>query len=127
MAVEIKGATVKWGIPSALKTSSDALVTGIVQSIDIQVGGSTEDIADEDGDLVARVGHGDKNTVTISTIVTASTVTLPAKDTLVEFASAVDGVPLQTGKAYIEDAKITYSGNSTTAVDFTIHHYPNFA
>jgi len=124
MAVQISGVVVSWGIPSAVKSASDALVTGIVQDVKISVGGSTQEITDEDGDYVSRVDFGAKNTVTIQTIVTDATPTLPAKGAAVTFSAAVDGVPLNTGLCRVESAEITYKGVDTTGVSITIVHYP---
>lgn len=124
MAVQISGVEVSWGIPSAVKSASDALVTGIVQDVKISVGGSTAEIPDEDGDYVSRVDFGFKNTVTIQTIVTDATPTLPAKGASVTFGSAVDGVPLNTGLCFVDSSEITYKGVDTTGVSMTIVHYP---
>lgn len=124
MAVKISGKQVSWGIPSAAKTAADGLVEGIVESVEISVGGQTAEIPDEDGDIVTRVDHGGKNTVTISTRVTASAPSLPEKGDSVTFSAAIDGVPLSTGKCYVDDAKITYKGNDSSVVNITISHYP---
>ena len=102
MAVTINGATVSWGIPAAGKTVADSLVAGIVQDFEISTDGNVAEIADEDGDMVARVDHGEKNTVTFSSLVTAASPDLPAKGTAVTFASAIDGVDLDTGEAFVE-------------------------
>lgn len=124
MGVAIKGKTVSWGIPSAAKTASDALVSGIVEDVKISLGGNTTEITDEDGDYVTRVEHGAKNTVTLTTRVTAASPNLPAKGTSVTFASAIDGVPLNTGRNFVESSEITYKGNESSMVTITIHHYP---
>jgi hypothetical protein len=123
MAVAIKGKTVSWGIPATVKTASDSLVTGIVEDVKIAIGGNTTDITDEDGDIVTRVEHGAKNTVTLQTRCTG-TVTLPAKGAAVTFSAAVDGVALNTGRCFVESSEITYKGNESTMVSITIHHYP---
>jgi hypothetical protein len=127
MSVIIKGKQVKWGIPATAKTASDALVTGIVENVKLRHAGNTADIPDEDGDIVTRVGHGKKNVVTLSTKVTAASPTLPAKDTEVTFSAAIDGVALNTGRCFVEDAEITYQGVDATVVAITIHHYPDMA
>lgn len=123
MAVAIKGKSVSWGIPSAVKTASDALVAGIVEDVKISLGGSTAEITDEDGDIVTRVDHGAKNTVTVQTRVTGTPV-MPAKGAAVTFAAAIDGVPLNTGRCFVESAEITYKGNESSTVSITIIHYP---
>jgi hypothetical protein len=124
MAVSIRGRQVSWGIPASAKTASDALVEGIVESVEITVGGSTAEIVDEDGDIVCRVDHGGKNTVTISTRVTDPTPALPIKGAEVVFSTAIDGVALNTGECYVDDAKIAYKGNDSSMVNITISHYP---
>ena len=124
MAVAIKGKTVSWGIPAAAKTASDALVAGIVEDVKIQLGGNTTEITDEDGDIVSRVEHGAKNTVTLTTRVTAASPTLPAKGASVTFATAIDGVALNTGRCFVESSEITYKGNDSSMVSITINHYP---
>jgi hypothetical protein len=127
MAVTINGATVSWGIPAAGKTVADSLVAGIVQDFEISTDGNVAEIADEDGDMVARVDHGEKNTVSFSSLVTASSPTLPSKGTAVTFASAIDGVDFTAGEAFVESASITHAGTNTATVSFTVTHYPYFA
>lgn len=126
MAVTINGATVSWGIPAAGKTVADSLVNGIVQDFEISTDGNVAEIADEDGDMVARVDHGEKNTVTFSSLVTAASPVLPAKGAAVTFASAIDGVDLTTGEAFVESASIAHAGTNTATVSFTVTHYPHF-
>ena len=126
MAVTINGATVSWGIPAAGKTVADSLVAGIVQDFEISTDGNVSEIADEDGDMVARVDHGAKNTVTFSSLVTASSPDLPAKGTAVTFAAAIDGVDLNTGEPFVESASIAHAGTNTATVSFTVTHYPSF-
>lgn len=126
MAVSINGATVSWGIPAAGKTVADSLVAGIVQDFEISTDGNVAEIADEDGDMVARVDHGEKNTVTFSSLVTEASPTLPAKGTSVTFATAIDGVNLDVGEAFVESASIAHAGTNTATVSFTVTHYPSF-
>lgn len=127
MAVQVSGTQVSWGIPSAGKTAADALVEGIVQDFEVTTDGNVSEIADEDGDFVSRVDHGEKNTVTFSSIVTDATPTLPAKGASVTFASAIDGVALNTGLSFVESASIAYAGTSTTTVSITVSHYPDMS
>jgi len=126
MAVNINGASVSWGIPAAGKVVSDSLVAGIVQDFEVSTDGNVSEIADEDGDMVARVDHGEKNTVTFSSLVTAASPTLPAKGTAVTFAGAIDGVDLNVGEAFVESASIAHAGTNTATVSFTVTHYPDF-
>lgn len=126
MAVSINGATVSWGIPAAGKTVADSLVAGIVQDFEISTDGNVAEIADEDGDMVARVDHGAKNTVTFSSLVTTASPSLPAKGASVSFATAIDGVDLSTGEAFVESASIAHAGTNTATVSFTVTHYPSF-
>lgn len=124
MAVAISGKQVSWGIPAVHKTSADALIEGIVDDIKVALGGNTTDINDEDGDICTRVDHGAKNTVTVQTRVTDTTPVLPEKGTEVTFSAAVDGVPLNVGRCFVESSEITYKGNESSMVSITIHHYP---
>lgn len=124
MAVQISGTQIKWGIPAAGKTAADGIVTGIVQDISLNRGGSVENIPDEDGDIVVRVDHGTINTGTITTMVTAASPSLPTKGTDLTFAAAIDGVALNVGRAFVEDASIAYSGVAGTRVTIPFTHYP---
>ena len=126
MAVTINGTTVQWGIPAAGKTVADSLVAGIVQDFEVSTDGSVAEIADEDGDMVARVDHGAKNTVSFSSLVTTAAPVLPVKGTAVTFAAAIDGVALNVGEAFVESASISHSGTNTATVSFTVTHYPSF-
>jgi hypothetical protein len=124
MAVQVSGTQVSWGIPAAGKTAADSLVEGIVQDFEISTDGNVTEITDEDGDIVSRVDHGAKNTVTFSSLVTDASPSLPAKGDSVTFASAIDGVDLSTGLAFVESASIAYAGTNTTTVSITVSHYP---
>jgi|TARA_R110000803_G_scaffold41295_3_gene88888 hypothetical protein len=126
MAVSINGTTVQWGIPAAGKTVADSLVAGIVQDFEVSTDGSVAEIADEDGDMVARVDHGAKNTVSFSSLVTTAAPVLPVKGTAVTFAAAIDGVALNVGEAFVESASISHAGTNTATVSFTVTHYPSF-
>jgi len=126
MAVSINGASVSWGIPAAGKAVADGIVTGIVQDFEISTEGNVAEIADEDGDLVARVDHGAKNTVSFSTLVTTASPTLPVKGTSVTFTTDIDGVSLTSGEAFVESASITHAGTDTATVSISISHYPSF-
>ena len=125
MAVQISGKQIKWGIPAAGKTMSDGVVAGIVQDITLNRGGNVENIADEDGDIVTRVDHGRINTGTITTMVTAASPSLPAKGTEITGAAAIDGVALNDGRLFVEDASIAYSGVQGTRVTIPFTHYPD--
>jgi hypothetical protein len=125
MAEKQTGTTVQWGIPSSLKTASDAIIAGIVQSVSVSIGGATAEITDEDGDIVTRVDHGAFNEISFEAIVTAATPELPEKGDALTFSAAVDGVALNTGKVLVESAQITHSGANSTTVSFTAKHYPH--
>ena len=124
--VATDGIQVSWGIPAEGKTVADALVTGIVQDFEVSTDGNTAEIADEDGDIVARVDHGAKNSVSFSTLVATATPDLPAKGAAVTFSNAIDGVALNTGHAFIESASISHAGTNTATVSISISHYPAF-
>jgi hypothetical protein len=128
MAVQISGIQIKWGIPSALKTSADALVLGIVQNISLNRAGSVENIPDEDGDFVTRVDHGKHNTGTITTMMVtpgSGSPAIPAKGAEITGLGAIDGVALNVGKVFVDDASITYSGTAGTQVTIPFTHYPD--
>lgn len=125
MAVSIVGTSVEWGIPAEGKTAADSLVAGIVQDFEVTVGGNVNEITDEDGDYVTRVDHGEKNSVTFTSIVTDANATLPPKGDQVTFSTAIDGVALNNGECYVEDASITHQGTDTTTVSITVTHYPD--
>jgi hypothetical protein len=124
MAVAIKGKQISWGIPSAAKTASDALVSGIVSSFRVTRGGASEDIPDEDGDLVARVDHGKFNTVSFESRVATATPSLPEIGAEITGLGTIDGVAFGTGRVFIESAEITHQGTSSTTVSFGAKHYP---
>ena len=126
MAVSISGTTVQWGIPADGKTAADTLVAGIVQDFEISREGNVTEITDEDGDYVARVDHGEKNTITFSSLATAASPSLPDKGEVVTIAD-IDNVNLATGDVYVESASIAHAGTNTTTVNFTLTHYPTFA
>jgi hypothetical protein len=125
MAVQISGKQIKWGIIAAGKTLADGIVEGIVQDIQLSRGGNVENIPDEDGDMVTRVDHGAMNTGTINTTVTAVSPSLPAKGDEITGATAIDGVDLSTGRIFVEEASITYSGVAATRVAISFAHYPD--
>lgn len=127
MSVKIEGKQIKWGIVAAGKTLADSIVAGIVENVSLARAGNVEEIPDEDGDIVTRVDHGATNMVTINTIVTAATPALPAKGLEITGAAAIDGVALNTGRLFVEDASITYTGVDATKVAITAKHYPDMA
>jgi|DEB0MinimDraft_10_1074344.scaffolds.fasta_scaffold05150_4 hypothetical protein len=127
MAVQVSGTQVSWGIPADGKTAADSLVEGIVQDFEISTDGNLTEITDEDGDFVSRVDHGEKNTVTFSSLVTDTSPTLPAKGASVTFSAAINGVALNTGLSFVEDASIAYAGTNTTTVSITVSHYPDMS
>jgi len=126
MAVQVSGTQVSWGIPADGKTAADSLVEGIVQDFEISTDGNLTEITDEDGDFVSRVDHGEKNTVTFSSL-TDTSPTLPAKGASVTFSAAINGVALNTGLSFVEDASIAYAGTNTTTVSITVSHYPDMS
>jgi len=44
----------------------------------------------------------------------------------VTFATAIDGVNLDVGEAFVESASIAHAGTNTATVSFTVTHYPSF-
>ena len=127
MGENISGVQVSWGIPDDGKTAADSLVEGIVQDFEISTDGNLTEITDEDGDIVSRVDHGEKNTVSFTTLVTAASPSLPAKGDAVTFSGAIAGVDVSSGLCRVEDASISFQGTDTTSVSITITHYPDMS
>lgn len=127
MAETISGVQVEWGIPTEGKNAADDLVSGIVQDFEVSVDGNVSEITDEDGDIVSRVDHGEKNTVSFTTLVTTSSPSLPAKGDAVTFSGAIAGVDVSSGLCRVEDASISFQGTDTTSVSITITHYPQMS
>lgn len=127
MAETISGVQVQWGIPADGKSAADGLVTGIVQDFEVSVDGNVSEITDEDGDIVSRVDHGEKNTVSFTSLVTAASPSLPSKGDSVTFSGPIAGVNLDDGLCRVEDASISFQGTDTTSVSITITHYPDMS
>jgi hypothetical protein len=125
MAAAVKGTQVLFGILAAAKTNSDATVTaGIVESYSVQLGGSTEEIGDEDNDIVARVDHAPMNKVTLEVLVQSTSV-MPAKGTVITGLSTVQGVALGTGSVIVDDAQVTFAKAGVTKLTVSATHYPS--
>lgn len=133
MAALIEGRQVIWGISSDVKTTSDDILAGIVQSASVNQGGETAEIADEDGDFVGVVFHGYKNVIEITLVCTAASVALPTKGQEVVFSgmtpaiTSIDGVDVSSGRAFIDDSSSSQTGTAVTEVSLTINHYPSMA
>lgn len=124
MAVSINGKQIQWGITTEAKSAADALIEGIVESFKVTPGGNTEEIPDEDGDIVTRVDHGKTDMLEMTTRVTATTPDLPEKGDEVTGLATYDGVDLSTGRSFVEDSSIEYSGTASTKVSISVKHYP---
>jgi hypothetical protein len=124
MAASIVGKQVVFGISSSVKTLSDSIIDGIVQSASASRGGNVEKIVDEDGDIVTRIDHGAEDTIEISLLVAAAAVALPAKGSEVTYGAVtdIDGVDVSTGRGFIEDVSSSQSSAATTEVSLTITH-----
>ncbi|MES2995909.1 MAG: hypothetical protein V4733_03775 [Verrucomicrobiota bacterium] len=124
MAAAIKGKQIVWGVPAGGITLAHAATTsGIVESIDIESGGETAEINDEDGDVVTRVDHGTENKVTINVIAIVSTA-LPEKGDELTGLPAIDGIALNTGRVFVDTSKVTYTGKDAKKISITAVHYP---
>jgi DNA polymerase II small subunit/DNA polymerase delta subunit B len=123
MSARISGVQISWGIPSAAKTAADVFAQGIVEDFKQAVAGGTAEIADEDGDMVTRVDHGDKNTINFTVKILEGTL-LPVKGSEVTFATDIAGMGLDGGRCFVESAEITYKGNEASTASITITHYP---
>lgn len=124
MSVSIKGVQISWGIPNAAKTAVNAFAEGIVEDFKPSVGGSTNEIVDEDGDIVTRIDHGNKNTIAFTVKILEGTE-LPEKGTEVVFSAPIAGIALNQGRCFVESAELTYKGNDASTASVTVHHYPD--
>lgn len=127
MAVKIEGRQVKWGITAGIKTASDALIAGIVQSASIEPGGNMEEITDEDGDIVTRVDHGKSDILNLTILVTAASPSLPEKGDEVTGLGTYNGIDFSAGRAFIESASWGEGGVQAAQVTLQIKHYPEMA
>lgn len=129
MAANIEGRQVLFGISSPVKTVSDSILAGIVQDASATRDGNVTEIQDEDGDHVTRIDHGAKNEISITLMTTETTLTLPAKGDEVSFGAvtAIDGIAVSSGRAFIESSSSSQAGAAATSVSLTIAHYPDMA
>jgi hypothetical protein len=124
MAAAVTGTQVLFGIPASAVTNSAATTTaGIVESYSVQLGGSTEEIGDEDNDIVARIDHGAVNKVSLEVLV-QSTSTIPAKGATISGLGTVQGIALGTGLVIVDDAQVTFTKAGVSKLSVSASHYP---
>jgi hypothetical protein len=113
-----------WGITAGVTTLSNAATTaGVVENASIQLGGATETVVDADGDHVSRIDHGAENKITLE-IKCLATSTLPDKGTELTGLSAIDGVALNSGRTFVDDAQVTYASTAVKKITVSATHYP---
>jgi hypothetical protein len=124
MAAAVTGTQVLFGIPASAVTNSAATTTaGIVESYSVQLGGSTEEIGDEDNDIVARIDHAAINKVSLEVLV-QSTSTIPEKGSTITGLSTVQGITLGTGLVIVDDAQVTFTKAGVSKLSVSASHYP---
>lgn len=130
MAAVIKGKQISWGIPAAAVTAGTSLFTavGIVESFEIDPGGGTTEIGDEDDDIVTRIDHAAVNKISMTVICTSST-TKPAKGAEITGSTlgTLDGIAFGTGRIFVDTAKVTYNRAGEKKIAMTASHYPVMA
>jgi hypothetical protein len=126
MAADIKGKQVAWGVAALIATVHTATTAGIVQSFSWGAGGETDEITDEDADIVTRIDHGAKNSLSMEVLCVATSA-LPAKGDELVFASAVDGVPIDVGRTVVDTAEVSYSDKDKKRISVTATQYPEMA
>jgi hypothetical protein len=124
MAAAVTGVQVLFGIPASAVTNSTATTTaGIVESYSVQLGGATEEIGDEDGDIVARIDHGAVNKISLEVLI-QSTSTVPTKGSTISGMQTVQGITLGTGKVIVDDAQVTFTKAGVSKLSVSASHYP---
>ena len=128
MAAATKGKQLIWGIPGAIKTSADAILTnsGIVTSFSVESPGGTTVLTDEDDDAVTRIDHNQENKISMEVHCTATTVK-PAKGTEILGSSlgTIDGVVFTTGRTFIDESKVSYENGGVKKLSISATHYPH--
>lgn len=127
MSAQIKGKQISWGIPSGVITGATSLLTavGIVESFELDPGGSTTIITDEDDDPVTRIDHNAENKFTM-TVVCVATTAKPAKGAEITGSSlgTIDGINFATGRTFVDSAKVVYNKGGEKKLTVAATHYP---
>ncbi len=126
MSDTVEGKQVLFGISSDVKTVANTQVGGIVQSATVTKSSNETEIQDEDGDHVAVIYHGAKNEISLELITTETPLDLPDIGSNIDFGAVtdIDGVAVNSGRAFITSSSSSQSGAETTSVSLTIAHYP---
>lgn len=124
MSAAIKGKQVLWGVSAGAITAANVAITGgIIQSFEVTRGGNSTTVSDEDDDIVTRIDHATENKLTLEVNCVAAT-TCPAKGTELTSLGTIDGVTFDTGRTFIDDAKVTYSQGGVKKISISATHYP---
>ena len=127
MSVSIKGKQIAWGIPAGVLTAAAGLMTavGIVESFELDPGGSTTILTDEDDDPVTRIDHNAENKFTMGVVCTAATVK-PAKGAEIVGSTlgTIDGINFTTGRTFVDSAKVVYNKGGEKKLTIAATHYP---
>lgn len=130
MSAAIKGKQVIWGIPNQAITAATNILTnaGIIQSFEIDSGGGTTVIGDEDDDAVTRIDHNAENKISMEVHCVSATVK-PAKgaEILGSSLGTIDGVVFTTGRTFVDSSKVTYQQGGVKKIAITATHYPTMA
>lgn len=130
MSAAVKGKQIIWGIAAGAITAATNVLTnaGVVQSFEIDSGGGTTVIGDEDDDVVARVDHAAENKLSMEVHCVSATVK-PAKGAEISGASlgTIDGIDFTVGRTFVDNAKATYAQGGVKKISMTATHYPTMA
>ena len=130
MSAAIKGKQIIWGIPSQAVTAATNVLTnaGILQSFEIDSGGGTTVIGDEDDDAVTRIDHNFENKISMEVHCVSATAK-PAKgaEILGSSLGTIDGIVFSTGRTFVDSSKVTYSQGGVKKIAITATHYPTMA
>jgi len=127
MAATIKGRTVIWGITAGVITAANVATTsGVIQSFSIDLGGETDKVKDEDGDIVTRIDHGAENKISIEVLCQTNT-SLPVKGSELTGLGTIDGINFATGRVFVDSAKVDYSNTAVKKITVNATHNPAMA
>lgn len=127
MAASIKGRTVVWGVPAGVITGAHSVTTsGIIQSYTLGGGGETTEIGDEENDIVTRVDHGAKNSISLE-IMCEPDSTLPEKGDELTGLGTIDGINFATGRVFVDAPQVQYQNAAVKKFTVTASHYPDMA
>lgn len=130
MAASVKGKLIVWGVPDDVRDAALAgLATteGIITSFSLARGGASNQVTNEQDDIVTRVDSADEVKVTIEIMATENTDCPQKGDELVLGEVAVGGVDFSTGNLICDDAKADYATASGKKFSVSGTWYPEIA